>query len=699
MGVVVQRLVPAEVAGILFTADPVSGARDRAVITASWGLGEAVVGGKVTPDSIAVHKDTGAVVSRETANKQAMVVRIDSGTADRAVPDVMRRVPVLSDEQASELVRLGQHVESIYGQPMDVEWTLLDGAFALVQARPITALPEPEPAPPRDWVPPVPKAQYMRGSIVDLMPGPLSPLYATMGLSAINRALRHLAEDVFDAPAECIPEEIMETINGYAYMRTSYTSKEMWLMVTRLVPKFPKMMREGLPYWQDVAYPRYACAVARWETVALDELDPGQLIEGARAVAAEAADHLGVLMASTMGPSAGTELLFTQTYNRLVRRPGDPAAPTFLLGFESKPVEAEKALFDLALWCKEQPGLSSFLEDASASDIAALVREAGQPTTVSPREWGEFRGRFGDYMGQYGYSVYTLDFANELPMDNPAPWLAVLKLYLSGGGKNPHERQRAFADRRKRAIADARARLRGVKRRAFDKTLAWTQLRVPLREDGIASIGLGYPVLRRLLSELGSRMVGAGALAEAADVFWLEEKEIEEIVGQMVVGDRVAGYTDRVSERKLRNRAASRATPPAQVPYEGKYMGMNIETWVPVHSAEQVGGVIKGVGASPGTVTATARVLRGAADFDQMRAGDVLVAGITTPAWTPLFAMASAVVTDVGGPLSHGSIVAREYGIPAVMGTGVATARIQSGQVITVNGSEGTVHVSGGSSA
>jgi pyruvate,water dikinase len=105
------------------------------------------------------------------------------------------------------------------------------------------------------------------------------------------------------------------------------------------------------------------------------------------------------------------------------------------------------------------------------------------------------------------------------------------------------------------------------------------------------------------------------------------------------------------------------------------------------------GDVIQGVAASPGQVTGTARVLTGPDDFGQMQPGDVLVAPLTTPAWTPLFAMASAVVTDIGGPLSHGSIVAREYGIPAVLGTGIATRRIQTGQTVTVDGSEGTVEL------
>jgi pyruvate,water dikinase len=120
-------------------------------------------------------------------------------------------------------------------------------------------------------------------------------------------------------------------------------------------------------------------------------------------------------------------------------------------------------------------------------------------------------------------------------------------------------------------------------------------------------------------------------------------------------------------------------------------MGVKTDAFIAMSAEEQTGGVLKGVAASPGQVTATARVLLGPEDFEQMTPGDILVAEITTPAWTPLLAMAAGVVTDVGGPLSHGSIVAREYGIPAVLGTGVATDRIRSGQLITVDGSAGQV--------
>ena len=141
IAVVVQLLVPAEAAGILFTADPVTGARNRAVISAAWGLGEAVVGGLVTPDTLSVDKETGRVIDRQTADKQVMTVRLESGTHEQPVPQHQKTAPVLNDAQAAALAKLGVEIERLYGMPMDIEWTLARGAFAIVQARPVTSLP------------------------------------------------------------------------------------------------------------------------------------------------------------------------------------------------------------------------------------------------------------------------------------------------------------------------------------------------------------------------------------------------------------------------------------------------------------------------------------------------------------------------------------------------------------------------------
>ena len=151
---------------------------------------------------------------------------------------------------------------------------------------------------------------------------------------------------------------------------------------------------------------------------------------------------------------------------------------------------------------------------------------------------------------------------------------------------------------------------------------------------------------------------------------------------------------DTVHERKAVWQARKLVTPPPQLPPGKKYMGvMDVDGILAGGEGGLEGNVITGVPTSPGNVTATARVLHGPEDFDQMQPGDILVAGITTPAWTPLFPMASGVITDIGGPLSHGSIVAREYGIPAVMGTGIGTRLIKSGQMVTLDGTAGTVQL------
>jgi pyruvate,water dikinase len=192
------------------------------------------------------------------------------------------------------------------------------------------------------------------------------------------------------------------------------------------------------------------------------------------------------------------------------------------------------------------------------------------------------------------------------------------------------------------------------------------------------------------LRELGRRFAEGGVIQQGEDIFWLEEAEVVALVEALERGETLAKQAEAVRERKALWQARKRLTPPPMLPIAEKYLGMKVDS-ILASRGEQLGDTLKGVGASAGQVTGTARVLHGPEDFAQMRPGDILVAGITTPAWTPLFAMAAGVVTDIGGPLSHSSIVAREYGIPAVLGTGVATKRIHSGQTITVDGSAGIV--------
>jgi phosphohistidine swiveling domain-containing protein len=185
-------------------------------------------------------------------------------------------------------------------------------------------------------------------------------------------------------------------------------------------------------------------------------------------------------------------------------------------------------------------------------------------------------------------------------------------------------------------------------------------------------------------------LVKEGAVERSEDIFWLTESEVNDAAAALDQGRSLPDMMATIHDRQVVWKAEQVVLPPIVLPVGSKYMGMDVEKLTSGGLTNDT-NVIKGFGCSQGKVTAPARILFGPQDFNQLRMGDVLVAPLTTPAWTPLFALVSAIVTDIGGPLSHSSIVAREYGIPAVLGTGVATRRIRSGQTITVDGSAGIV--------
>jgi pyruvate,water dikinase len=387
-----------------------------------------------------------------------------------------------------------------------------------------------------------------------------------------------------------------------------------------------------------------------------------------------------------------SEQSFTAFYNKLVKRPGDPPAQTFLLGFDSQPIYAEKALYDLAMWSREQPALADALRQTPAEKIADLLATEQPPNGVADEIWQSWRSRVHSYLEQYGHTIYNMDFVNPVPADAPAPIFEILRFYLQGQGTNPYKRQQEAVLKREQATQAIIARLDPVRASLFKKLLAWAQGIGPVREDALSGIGLGWPLLRQLLLELGRRLVSAGAIAQANDVFWLEKLEVEQAAAALDGGQtHLDSFATLVDERKMEWRGRKRVTPPQVLPENTLWSKLGLDQFMPAVSTEQSGPVIKGIPVGNGKVTATARVLHGPEDFSTMQAGDILVAGITTPAWTPLFVLASGVVTDVGGPMSHSSIVAREYGIPAVLGTGVATKRIHSGQQIRVDGDAGTV--------
>src|SRR5215217_4893220 len=282
LAVVVQRMVESEAAGVMFTANPSNGRRDQTTISAAWGLGESVVSGSVTPDSMVVEKGSGRVLSRETTNKEVMTVYIESGTAERPVPEALERQPVLDDETAATLSRYGTTIEHTFGTPQDIEWALAGGEFFIVQSRPITALPEPMADPPTDWSVPIPKGTYWRASIVEQMPDPLSPLFADLAYGSVPRSLDKLIEEFFGSGVIREGDFAFPTVNGYAYYY--YSLGAFWRLLAKTPAAFRLLTgggeRSGVTRWREYARPRYARIVEKWEAKPPEDLQANELLAG-----------------------------------------------------------------------------------------------------------------------------------------------------------------------------------------------------------------------------------------------------------------------------------------------------------------------------------------------------------------------------------------------------------------------------------
>jgi rifampicin phosphotransferase len=701
LAVVVQILIPADSAGILFTANPINGQRGQAVISASWGLGEAVVGGLVTPDSFTVDKAKHTILERQIADKEIMTVRLAAGTEEQPVPEELRQTPALKDDQVIELTSISEQIEQHYDMPMDIEWTLSphphplslgergargEEVFHIVQARPITVLPEP----PLSWELPHPKGVYMRGSIVDLMPDPLSPLFITLGIETLKTQMRPLGKRL-TRMEPVLANDYFTAINNYAYMNSHMPSKTLKWIIFGLLPSYPRIFRTMVSFWRESLSPEYHAFVAQHRDINPGEMAAQELWTDAQGILDAVMYYVCGLMFATMGASAGSEGLLVRVYNKFAKQEGDPDASALLMGWDNIPVRSEKSLFDLAAWCQDQPQLKEHLLSTPSESLVDQILKEAAPPGIAEAQWSKFSTKFNQHLDVYGHMIYQLDFSEPLPLDHPEPMIETLKMFLRGEGANPHVRQEKSEALRLETTAIMLKRLKGLKHWIFTKALNWGQSMAEVREDALSEIGLGYPMFRALLLELGARLTAQGVLDQASDIFMLEKAEVEAGVSSLMSAASEQDFKVRVNQRQAFMARVEQIAPPPMMPEKKRVMGVKTELFIPQSTNSHTGDTIKGEATSLGVVTAPACVLRGPEDFSLMQPGSVLVAGTTTPAWTPLFSMAAAVVTDIGGPLSHGSIVAREFGIPAVMGTGVATKRIQNEQMITVDGNEGTV--------
>jgi pyruvate,water dikinase len=293
----------------------------------------------------------------------------------------------------------------------------------------------------------------------------------------------------------------------------------------------------------------------------------------------------------------------------------------------------------------------------------------------------------------YGHQIYNLDFAAPTLADDPLPIMLSLRAAVAHPERDARSRQAELVRERETLVAGLERSLNPLQRSLFRRLWGWARRFSPLREEALFYVGAGWPVLRRLALELGRRLAEAGSLDAPDDLFYLESAELAAASSARTEGTSRPELASLARQRRALRDARQRLEPPMSVPPDGrmKFGPIDMGMFEPKPRTISTGPILDGFAVSPGQVTAPASIIRSPEDFDQMAPDSILVCPTTTPAWTPLFAQARGLVTDVGGALAHGSIVAREYGIPAVMGTGAATQRIKAGQRIRVDGDRGTV--------
>jgi phosphohistidine swiveling domain-containing protein len=711
LAVAVQRMVEAEVAGILFTANPLTGRRRQVVIDAAPGLGEAVVSGAVNPDHLVVNGTTGEIVERHLGDKRVAVMAAADGGTQRV--ELTGNKASVGDDQIRALARLGAQVEAHYGTPQDIEWAIDGGGrIWLLQARPITTLfPLPVSAPETDDDLRV----YFSFSVAQGVYRPLTPMgfqafrlvfsaMATLagrpppdqyaGPALLTEAAGRLFADITPALRSTFGRKVLNLVTRNMEARTT--------PILRHLAADPRLTAVATPWWPVM---RSVLSVLIRGRMPLRVVQALVRPEAARARVARAAAEFRA--AGEVSRDAGAEERLAMAERLLLAGPPrilPPLPATFATGLIAHAL-AGKLLGNLATDDERRVVLRGLPHNTTTEmDLAlwALAQEvradpaAAKAVRETPPEWLADKYRSGalpsklqaglaGFLDAYGHrGVAEIDLGLPRWSEDPTYILGVVANYLRLDDpklapdvqfrRAAREAEEMVADLTRRA--ERKGRLRGT---LVGFLLRRARALAGLREMPKFCIILLFARVRALLLLVGEELAEAGRLKKADDIFFVSLPEARVALAgkdlRSVVRERRAAYAQEVRRRHVPRVLLSDGTEPtAETP----------------DAAGRTPGTLRGTPASGGVVTGPARVILEPSGAS-LEPGEILVTPSTDPGWTPLFLTAVGLVMEMGGTMSHGAVVAREYGIPAVVGVPDATDLITTGQRITVDGSAGTI--------
>ncbi|HEY3004602.1 MAG TPA: PEP/pyruvate-binding domain-containing protein [Kribbellaceae bacterium] len=668
--VLVQPMVAARAAGVAFTADPVTGERGCVLIDAVVGLGDRLVSGAATPDRWTVRGDD---VRQHSTDESA-----------------------IDEPRARSIAVLAWRVEAELGGPQDIEWALVDDQVILLQARPVTALPaEPVPVPVE-----VPPGYWMREASHAPLPWlPFTRTWAGM----INAPGRRMATELgllFDGVD-------MQQIGGWAYVRiVPLGGKEPprlpnWLVpvVFRLVPALRRRIRGSVAAMRsDVP----GQLVDRWSREWQPDFDARIRVLRERRLAALSDTALDGHLADVLTLAADGADVHFRLHGALAMVLGEFAFTCRdLLGWD------ETRMFSLLCGTST----TSTMPARALADVAALagprvraLLAQGAPADEVLAADQEFAAAVAAYLGEFGCRALAYELSQPSLEERPDLLLGLVRDVLDSGFDPGADQE--LARRREAAANTAREILAGAELRRFERALQRALAAYPVREDNeFFTMSAPLGLLRRAALELGRRLAERGQIAAVEDVFFLHAEEARTLLAdgadaRHTVARRKGEHAWVLAHPGPASYGRDPGPPPPLrgLPDEAR-LANEAFLWTieRILASKPSGGcqgcTLTGIAASPGRYTGPVRIIRSEAEFDRLRAGDVLVCPATSPVWSVLFPSIGALVTDHGGTLSHPAIIAREYRVPAVVATCVGTAKLHDGQLVSVDGTTGTVEV------
>jgi pyruvate,water dikinase len=715
MAVIVQRLIDADASGVMFTIDPAGGDCDSILIEAAFGLGEAVVQGKVAPDRVEVSRWRLRVVRRDTALKRVQIVAAKDGVCEQVLAAEKAGAAVLKDETAARLAGLGLEAERVLGGPLDIEWSVRGEEIWLLQARPVTALQDRRGSNFED------RQVWTNANAGEALPDVVTPLT----WSLVQLFIRELWERWFRFCGIPIKsEQVVGLIAGRAYFNFNTICA-----LGRRVPGFrDQVLGNAMGGHQDA---KMALKQIRISQADLPRIE----IQRCKAAVGLPAVALRLLFYSPRRGQAMMERLrrFNEDLARIdpgplsdaqllaaIRRSLTLAAPTdFKLADEALIAAGFSFLYNSLLFnlCQRWfapdgrstasrllAGVGDMDDVVAGHELWLLAEQAAREPEIKAVLLGQrtflsfasrlegcpggraFRLQWDSFMHRHGHHARgEVELFNPRWSECPDFVLEMARGYVQAihaGHPGPIVRRDELASQRVALESKCIARLRNPLRRAiFRLVLHRAQKGGQIRENGKSEYIRGLSFLRRFVLELGRRLAARGRLADENDVFFLEIEELQS--GSL--WDPGTDLRALVAGRRALYEQNLKITPPAVV--VGRF---DPRAFVP-DAVDRGTKVFHGLGVSAGAATGRARVVLRSDAKERVQPGEILVAPFTDPGWTPYFVAAAGIVMDTGGMLSHGSILAREYGIPAVVNVGPATQIIRTGQWLEVDADRGVV--------